>query len=158
MLQAAAMLVGLSVAWLLLTQSAWTPQNLALAGFVGVVCVGATMWLGGWRGIGAPPLLALANLRRAPGNFRAALGAARAAIAADISLRPALILIKPRPGPVAVKAALIAAINAAPGQMAVESDGDGLLAHVLDEEAVQPEQISELEDGVRAAYGLGAVA
>lgn len=156
MLQAAAMLVGMTVAWLLLTQSRWTPEHLAAAAGVGLLCVAVSAWLGGRRDLGAPLGLAVERLRRTPGNFHAALRTARAALAADVSLQPALILIKARPASSAVKAAFIGSINAEPGQIAVEADGDGLLAHVLDEESVEPHHLSALEDGVRAAFGIRA--
>jgi multisubunit Na+/H+ antiporter MnhE subunit len=154
MLQAAAMLVGLWAAWLLLTQARFTPEQIGVAVAIACLCVAVGVRFGGLRGLGFPPGVALQRLRRAPETFRAALGAARAAIAADISLRPALIRIKPRQLSASAKAAFADAISANPGWIAVESDAEGLLAHVLDEEAVEPHQISALEDGVRAAYGL----
>jgi multisubunit Na+/H+ antiporter MnhE subunit len=154
MLQAAAMLVGLWAAWLLLSQAPLTLENLAVAAAAAALCAAVSVRFGGVRDLGAPLGVAWRRLRRAPETFRAALSTARAAIAADISLRPALIRIKPRQGRVAVKAAFAEAISANPGWIAVESDADGLLAHVLDEEAVEPHQISALEDDVRAAYGL----
>jgi multisubunit Na+/H+ antiporter MnhE subunit len=154
MLQAAAMLVGLWAAWLLLTQAPLSPEQIGVGLVVACVCALVRVRFGGWRDLAAPPGIVLQRLRRAPETFRAALNTTRAAIAADISLRPGLIRIKPRPGRAAARAALANAISDSPGWMTVESDADGLLAHVLDEEAVEPHQISALEDGVRAAYGL----
>jgi multisubunit Na+/H+ antiporter MnhE subunit len=154
MLQAAVMLVGLWAAWLLLTQAPLTLEQIGLGAALACLCAAISARFGGWRDLSAPPGLVWRRLRRMPETFRAALSTARGAIAADISLRPALIRIKPRPARAPVKAALAEAISASPGWIGVESDADGLLAHVLDEDGVQPHQVSAIEDGVRAAYGL----
>lgn len=154
MLQAATMLAGLWAAWLLMTQAVLTPTQMALGACVALLVAGLSLRFGGMRQFGAPLGVALRRLRAAPENFRAALNTARATVAADIVLRPGLVRIKPRQNDSSVKAAFGAALGANPGWMTVESDAEGLLLHVLDEEAVQPHDISALEDGVRAAYGL----
>lgn len=154
MLQAAAMLVGLWAVWLLLAPAPLSFEHLGLGAAVAVMAAALSVRFGGWRDVGVQPGLAWLRVRSAAEGLRAALVTSRAAMAADISLRPALIRIKPRPAPAAVKAAFADAVSASPGWLAVESDADGLLVHVIDEDAVEAHQISALEDGVRAAFGL----
>lgn len=154
MLQTATMLAGLWAVWLLVTQAPLTPEQLGIGAGVAFMCALIAARFCGMRDLGAPVGVGMRRLRHAPEDFRAALSTARAAIAADVSLRPGLVRIKPRVATDTVKAAFAAAVSARPGWVAVESDADGMLAHVLDEEAVQPHDISAIEDGVRAAYGL----
>jgi hypothetical protein len=44
-------------------------------------------------------------------------------------------------------------ISAVPGAVVVESDADGLLVHVIDEDAIAAEDLTRLETRVLAALG-----
>lgn len=64
--------------------------------------------------------------------FRGAFKTARAAVAADVTVWPALVRIKSA-SPQAELAAAAHKASAAPGALVVAADSDGLLVHVLDE-------------------------
>lgn len=153
MLHAAAMLTGLFIIWLALTQRGFSIVDLAVAFAVAMACVLAT-----WRfgGIGrafvrAPRLLAL-RLARVGAVARGAVRTLRDAIAADVTLRPALVRVRSRVTGAGARAVLAELISAAPGEVVVEADADGLLLHVNDEDGVDAAELGALE-----AQVLGAV-
>lgn len=153
MLHAAAMLAGLLLVWFALTQRAVSVTDLALAG----VAAGACLLLA-WRfgGVGraflrAPRLLVL-RLRRVGAVLRGAVSAVRAALAADVTLKPALVRVRSRASGAGARVVLAEMISAAPGQVVVEADADGLLLHVMDEDRVDAAELGAIE-----AHVLGAV-
>lgn len=155
MLHAAASFIGLLALWLLLTHRWSTPQDLALAAGVAAACVLVGMRFGGLgRGGGfmrAPRLLLLA-LGRIGAVMTGAMATIRAAVAADVALKPALVRGKLRPSSDFARAALAHMISAAPGGLVVEADADSLLVHVLNEDALDAAELGQFE--MRAAKAL----
>lgn len=162
MLHVAALIAGLVGLWITLS---WTsdlsasPAELAAAGvFAAVLTAMWTARLGGvdresaphWRMARLAPLF----VRRFSDTARGAGAAARAAIAADVTLRPALVRIRTRRQSDASRAALAHFISAAPGGVTVDVDGEGMLAHVLQEDTLDAPELAALEaDIVRAVDG-----
>ena len=154
MLHAAAMLTGLFILWLLLTQRWSEPADIALAVFAALIGVAATARLGGLGRGGpfthAPQLLAL-TIGRAGEIVSGALACIRAAIAADVTLKPALVRVKTRAASAFARAALSDLISAAPGAVVVETSARDLLVHVIDEDATDAALLAGLEARVLAA-------
>jgi multisubunit Na+/H+ antiporter MnhE subunit len=157
MLHAAATSIGLWLVWLLLAQRWTSGLDLGFGVAVAVCCALLGARFGGVaRGaVASTPSLALLALARAPAMLRGSVATVRAAIAADVSLKPALVLIKPRPASEEARAALATMMSLAPGAVVVEADDEGLLAHVLDEDAVDAVRVGALEAGVLAAMQEG---
>jgi multisubunit Na+/H+ antiporter MnhE subunit len=154
MFHAAAMLIGLAAVWLLYAQRSSMGADAALAFGVAAACVLLTLRFGGVeRGfLQAPARIGLA-LARAGAVMRGALSTMRAAIAADVTLAPALVRVKTRATSAQSRAAFADMISAAPGMMVVESDADGFLAHVLNEDAVDTADLGRLEARVLNTVG-----
>ena len=153
MLHAAAMLTGLFLIWLALTQRAFSIPDLAVAFAAALACVLAAWRFGGvGRGFARAPRLLVLRMRRAGAVVRGAVRALRDAIAADVTLRPALVRVRSRVTGAGARAVLAELISAAPGQVVVEADADGLLLHVNDEDGVDAAELGALE-----AQVLGAV-
>jgi len=162
MLHVAALIAGLTGLWITLFWGSAPPAELAAAGLCAAVLT--AMWiarLGGvdresaphWRVLRLAPLFA----RRVSEAARGAGAAARAAIAADVTLRPALVRIRTRRQSEASRAALAHFISAAPGGVIVDVDGDGMLTHVLHEDALDAPELAALEaQVVRAVDGAQA--
>jgi multisubunit Na+/H+ antiporter MnhE subunit len=151
MLHAAAMLTGIFLLWLLVVQPGTSPQGLAIGTGVALACVVLGARLGGVTSAFArAPFLAVSALGRLGVVLRGALSTIRAAVAADIALKPALVRLKTRVKGVEASAALAAMISASPGMVVVETDAEGLLVHVLDEDAVGAADLGRLEDRVLA--------
>ena len=156
MLHAAAMLLGLCILWLLATQRLGSAQDIALAVFVGACCV-AVAWRAGGIGdafVRAPRAL-LTVASRAGAVLAGGVATMRAAVAADVTIKPALVRIRTR-GRGADRAAFADLLSATPGMAVVETDADGLLVHVMDEDAIDAADLGRLErisgaadDGVR---------
>lgn len=147
MLHAAAMVIGLSAVWLLFLDA----RNAAAAIGVSASVVLLIWRLGGVRANAfahAPGLVALA-VARAGAVARGAARTMRAVLAADVTLRPALVRIRTRAAAPAARAALVGALSAAPGAVVVDGDGDSLLLHVLDEDKVDAGEIGAAEARVR---------
>lgn len=150
MIEAAAMLAGLWALWLLLTQQWRDPEEFAMAAGAALLCTLIAL-LAGVRGIGAfaraPQLIVLA-LGRSGDVFASAMSTVRAAIAADVTLRPALVRLKTRPASDTARAAFASFISSAPGAVVADADENGLLVHVLDEEDVEASALVTLEGRV----------
>jgi multisubunit Na+/H+ antiporter MnhE subunit len=146
MLHAAAMLTGLFFLWLLATQRWGSIEEAALAAGVAAACVLVSARLGGVSAAYArAPGLIWAAFARTGEVARGVWSTLRAALAADVTLRPALVRIKTRATRAATKAAFADALSATPGMAVVETDPDGLLAHVIDEESVDPAELGRVE-------------
>lgn len=151
---AAAMLIGLALLWLLYAQRALTALEFALAFGVAAVCVVLALRFGG-AGCGfsqAPARIGLA-FARAAAVMRGALTTMRAAVAADVTLAPALVRVKTRATSAESRAALADMISASPGMVVVETDLDGFLVHVIDEDAVDTVDLGRLEARVLNTVG-----
>lgn len=155
MFHAAAMLLGLFVVWLLSTQAWSTPQDLAIAAAAAIACAAFAVRFGGMtrNPFGRAPQFAMLVLSRAGVVMSGALVTIRAALAADVTLRPALVRVKTRASRPLARAAFADMISAVPGAVVVESDVDGLLVHVIDEDGVDARDLGALETRVLTAAG-----
>ena len=152
MRQAAVMFTGLWTLWALLTQRGGGASELGLGFAAALVCVLIAARFGGVSSPAFSPGILLLTLERLPSVFRGALATLGAAVAADVTLKPALVRIKPQPSRNSARAALAGLIGAAPGTLVVELDTEGLLAHVLNEDSVDARQISVLEERVLGVF------
>ncbi len=155
----AALLASLAGLWIILFSATRDVTSLIVAG---VVAVGVVLWiarLGGVDGESAPlwRLLRLAPLSigRFFASARGAAGTARMALAADVPMRPALVRVRLRAQSDAARAALTHFISADPGGLVVDVDREGLLVHVLQEDAVDAPQLARVENGVIGALEGG---
>jgi multisubunit Na+/H+ antiporter MnhE subunit len=156
MLHAAAMLAGLFLLELIATQYSPSPYRFVIAVIVALMCVAAAARFGG---VGrnafsyAPQFLRLV-LARSGAVVRGSLSVIRAATAADVTVKPALVRIKARSGDPFSAAAVADLISAVPGMIVVEADADGLLVHVMNEDAVDAADLGALEVSVLASLGV----
>ena len=149
MLHAAAMLCGLVILWMLATQHASSPQDWAIAGAAAVACVAGGVRCGGAsRAFSRAPRLFALNVTRAGAMLRGTLMTLRAAASADVTMKPTLVRVRSRASSVAERASFANMISATPGMAVVESDADGLLVHVIDEDAIDAADLGRLEDMV----------
>ena len=149
MLHAAAMLAGLAVLWMLVTQRASSPQDWAIAVVASFVCVLVAARFGGASSAfaRAPRLLAV-SVARAGAVARGSLATLRAAISADVTMKPALVRVRSRANRSAERASFANMISATPGMAVVETDADGLLVHVINEDAIDAADLGRLEEHV----------
>lgn len=146
MLHAAALLTGLCVLWLLATQRLASAQDAGVALGAALFCVALASRLGGaGSGFARAPQILFAAVRRVGAVLRGAISVVRAAVAADVTLRPALVRVRTRSAEASDRAAFANMISATPGMAVVECDPDGLLVHVIDEEAMDPADLGRLE-------------
>lgn len=149
MLDGAAMLVGLFLLWLAAVGVPDSVDNL-VAMILAVVA--ASMVAVRFGGVGAAFARAPASLawlaRRCVALFAAVFRTLRTGLAGE-ALAPALMRVRPRDNSESGRALLSARISAHPGMVVVETDGEGLLVHVINENAVNSDRI-ELQVG-----GLG---
>jgi len=144
MLHAAAMVAGLFVIGFVFAQG-WASRDaaaLALAAALASAALAAR--LGGVRRnpFSSAPQFAAQLLSRIGAVMRRSLSVVRAALAADIALKPALVRVRSDGADGFALAAAADAISAAPGSVVVETDRDGLLVHVIDEDAVSAEALA----------------
>ncbi len=149
MVHAAAMLTGLWALWLLLTQYWTAPTALLVGGAVALACVLIAARFGALKdGDGAfarAPQLMWLTATRGGDVLRGALGVMRAAVAADVTLKPALVRVRTRATSDLARAAMADMISAAPGAVVVDVDSEGFLVHVLDEDAIDVVALGDLE-------------
>jgi multisubunit Na+/H+ antiporter MnhE subunit len=147
MLHAAAMLCGLAVLWILVTQRATSPQDWAIALIASVVCVAVALRFGGAsRAYARAPRLLVLTAVRAGAVMRGALSTLRAALSADVTMKPTLVRVRSRTENGTEQASLANMISATPGMAVVETDADGLLVHVINEDAIDAADLGRLED------------
>ncbi len=159
MLHAAAMLTGLFLIWLALTQRGFSLVELAVGLVAAIGCVAVAQRFGGvGRAFARAPRLLLLRLSRAGAVAQGAFGAVRAAIAADVTLKPALVRVRSRVTGAGARAVLAEMISAAPGQVVVEADAEGILLHVNDEDGVDAAELGRLEAQVLSAISQEAPA
>jgi multisubunit Na+/H+ antiporter MnhE subunit len=152
MLHAAAMLLGLCIIWLLATQRYSSSEDIAVAVAAAAACVALAVRLGGvsrtyWR---APRAL-FTVLARAGAVVRGALATLRAALAADVTIKPALVRVRTR-GQGIERAAFADMLGATPGMAVVETDPEGLLVHVMNEDGIDAADLGRLER-ITGAHG-----
>jgi multisubunit Na+/H+ antiporter MnhE subunit len=146
MLHAAAMLCALVVLWMLVSQQWSSPQAWLTAAAAGVACVTVAARFGGvsesfWRA----PRRAIVALWRAGAVMRAAVAAIRKAVSADVTLNPALVRVRTRMTQSSERAAFARLLTAMPGMAVVETDADGFLMHVIDEDSIDASELGRLE-------------
>ncbi len=157
MLHAAAMLIGLFLFGVLVAGRGFAPDVMIAVAAIAFACVLISARFGGIaRGAFGAPQLAWLALSRTGAVVRGALTTMRAAIAADVTLNPALVRVRTRANDPFAKAALAELMSAAPGVVVVEADTDSALIHVNDEDAVDAADIGALEARVIGALGNGA--
>jgi len=150
MLHAAAMLLGLTLIWFVAAPSSASLVNIGVAAAAALACTLFAARAGGLSASFArAPRAIMVTLTRLPAVFGGALMTLRAAISADVTLRPALVRIKSR-GAGPARGAFANVLSSAPGMVVVETDHDGFLVHVLDEDDVDANELGELERNVGA--------
>jgi multicomponent Na+:H+ antiporter subunit E len=149
MLHAAAMLCGLVVLWMLATQHVTSPQDWAIAGVASLMCVAVALRFGGVsRAFARAPRLFALNFARAGAVVRGTLSTLRAAVSADVTMKPTLVRVRSRAQSVAERASFANMISATPGMAVVETDADGMLVHVIKVDAIDAADLGRLEDMV----------
>lgn len=146
MVHAAATWIGLFLLGLLAMQGA----DAAALAVGAAACAGASVYLLGRERASAASILSsvIAVLRRLPAVLAGAAGTLRAAAAADVTLRPALVRIKAHADSDFSLGATVLALSAAPGAVAVDVNDDALLVHVIREDDESAAQLAALEASV----------
>ncbi|HYD73754.1 MAG TPA: Na+/H+ antiporter subunit E [Candidatus Binatia bacterium] len=155
MLHAAAMLAGLFALGLLLTQG-WASRDQVLLAFgAALASAGAAMWLGGIRknAFSTAPQFVVLIASRAVDAVRAALSTIRAALAADVTLKPTLVSVHAETTGTFAKAAAADLISAMPGSVVVETESDGMLVHVMNEDEMDAATFTALQRRTAALLG-----
>lgn len=156
MLHAAAMLIGLFLVALLALAQRPLGEAATFAGTLSLACVlfaarfggiGASVW-------SAPQAIAL-GLSRAGAVLSGAVWTIRSAIAADVTLNPALVRVRSRAQRGLARAVMADLVSAAPGALVVETEADGDLVHVTNEDAIDASDLGILEARVIAALEGG---
>ncbi len=152
MLHAAAMLLGLCIIWLLATQQFGSVGDFAAAAAAAALCTFvAARTTGVSRAFARAPRALFTVFARAGAVLRGCLTTMGAALAADISIKPALVRVLTR-GRNPDRAAFADMLGATPGMAVVETDAEGLLVHVMNEDAIDAADLGRLE-GMTGAPG-----
>jgi multisubunit Na+/H+ antiporter MnhE subunit len=145
MLHAAAMLLGLCIFWLLATQRFSSGADVAVAVAAAAACTLLALRLGGpSQTFARAPRALFTVFARAGAVVRGALSTLRAALAADVTIKPALVRVRTQ-GRGAERAAFADMLGATPGMAVVEADPDGLLVHVMNEDDIDAADLGRLE-------------
>ena len=142
MLHAAAMLTGLWIVWLLLTQRWDSALDLGVGAGAALLCVGLAL-----RGGGAGEAFA-----RLPSSLLLVNEISKA-LGMNVTLKPALVRVKTRARKGEERAAFASMISATPGMAVVDADADGMLVHVLNEDEVDAVDLGALEARVIGGGG-----
>lgn len=154
MLHAAAMLIGIFALALAVFGRGLAPEALAAAAMIAATCVMFALRFGGVGKNGfSAPQSGLLGVARAGAIVQGALATIRRAVAADVTLRPALVRVKTRASDAFARAVLADQMSAAPGAVVVDADTAGFLVHVTDEESVDAAELGALEARVLGALG-----
>lgn len=154
MLHAAAMLIGIFALAVVVIGRGPMPEALLAAALIAAACTLFAVRFGGvGKNVFAAPQLGVLGLSQTGAVLRGAMATLRAAVAADVTLKPALVRVKTRSDDGFVRAALATQMSAPPGGAVVETDDDGFLVHVINEDGVDASGIGGLEGRVRAALG-----
>ncbi|MEZ5995998.1 MAG: Na+/H+ antiporter subunit E [Hyphomonadaceae bacterium] len=146
MLQAATMLLALFGIWMVAAPQAGVAPSMAVAGAASVMSVLVALRFGGVGGAFVrAPLGIAARVRGAGSAIRGVLATLRSALAADVTLAPALVKVKSE-NPIGPEGrAFASALASAPGFVVVEAGEDGILVHVLDEDRLDPVELGRIE-------------
>jgi multisubunit Na+/H+ antiporter MnhE subunit len=158
MLHAAAMLAGLFALGLLITQG-WMSRDQALLVFgAALVSVGVAMSMGGVRknAFSMAPQFAVLVFSRTGAIVRGALSTIRAALAADVTLKPALVSVRSDASGSLAQAAAADLVSAVPGSVVVASEGGEMLVHVMNEDAMGSAAFAALEARAASLLGRGS--
>lgn len=151
MLDGAAMLVGLALLWLAAAGVPNSVDKLAAMSLAIVAAFAVAARFGGLGAAFAQTPTGLAWLaRRSAALSAAALRTLRAGLAGEVALAPALMRVRPRDNSESGRALLAGRISAHPGMVVVETDAEGLLVHVINENEVNSERL-ELQVGNQGA-------
>jgi multisubunit Na+/H+ antiporter MnhE subunit len=157
MLHAAAMLIGIFLLALMAFAQRDLGQATLLAASAAAICVlfGARFGGLGHTVMSAPQALVL-GLMQTGTIVSGALKVMRSAIAADVTLEPALVRVKARAKSGFARAVLADLVSSAPGSVVVAVEADAALVHVTDEDAIDAAEIGALEARVVTALDGGA--
>jgi multisubunit Na+/H+ antiporter MnhE subunit len=134
MLEAIALFLGTFVLWLLLQQQFMALGiAAAVAASASVTLIAAQLARPGRGTFTRMPQLLLVQTTRAGAAFADTFAIVRAAIAADVRLKPALVRVRTRSSEPLGLATLANLIGASPGAVVIASDEEGLLVHVNQE-------------------------
>ncbi|MGH6950677.1 MAG: Na+/H+ antiporter subunit E [Vitreimonas sp.] len=151
MLHAAAMLLGLCILWLLATQRFNSVWDFAVAIAAAALCTFVAARTAGVSGAFARAPWALFTVAaRAGAVLRGCLTTMRMALTAGAPIKPALVRVRMRGSE---RAAFADMLSATPGLAVVDTDSDGLLAHVMDEDAIDAADLARLEQQVQGFGG-----
>lgn len=154
MLHAAAMLCGLILLWMLSTQAWSYPQAWAIAVGASLFAVLVALRFGGASpAFARAPKLLFAVVARSGAVVRGALSTMRRAVSADVTLNPALVRVKMRAPRAVERASFAHMLTATPGMAVVETDADGLLLHVINEDKIDAADLGRLEEAVVSGKG-----
>jgi multisubunit Na+/H+ antiporter MnhE subunit len=154
MLHAAAMLCGLILLWMLNTQAWSSPQSWAIAAGASFFSVLVALRFGGASpAFSRAPKLLLAVVARSGAVVRGALSTMRRAVSADVTLNPALVRVKMRAPRAVERASFAHMLTSTPGMAVVETDADGLLLHVMNEDKIDATELGRLEQAVVSGKG-----
>ena len=157
MLHAAAMLLGLCILWLLATQRYGSLADAAAAVAAAALCAAiAARAFGVTHAFARAPRALLTVFRRAGAVLRGCFATMRSGLAADIRINPALVRVRTR-GRGPERAAFADMLTATPGMAVVETDPEGLLVHVMNEDAIEAADLGQLEALTGARDDLGVV-
>lgn len=154
MAQAAILLfLGLGGLWALWVQRAATAQDFFFAALAVLACAGLSLRFARARVIplGAALKAFAVFAGRLGQSWRDAGAVMSAALSADVKLRPSLVRVRLRGTDEARHAALANLVTASPGAASVELDADGLLVHVLREDAIDARDLGRLEASLLGA-------
>jgi multisubunit Na+/H+ antiporter MnhE subunit len=117
-----------------------------VAGAIGFCVTLVALRLGGVSSVFArmPRLLGL-SLQQTGAALGGGWRTLRAALAADVTLAPALVRVKTRLARGDEQASLVSALSVAPGMVVVDADSDGLLVHVMNEGEVDAAELGRIE-------------
>jgi multisubunit Na+/H+ antiporter MnhE subunit len=157
MLHAAAMVAGLFVIGFVMAQGWSSSDGAALTLAAALTSVAVAMRLGGLRKnpFSSPQFLMLL-VARAEAVIRGALSTIRAALAADVTLKPALVRVRTDMADVFSQAAAADLISAAPGSVVVETDREAMLVHVINEDATDSDALARTHQRAARLLGQGS--
>lgn len=156
MLRAAAAFFSAFSIWLLVAQRVHSAAELVLGAGIAAAAVLIGLHFGGGASGGfarAPGMLWL-GASRGKGVISGSMLTARAALAGDVKLSPGLVRLKMRSDDPDVRADLAALISATPGAVVVDTDVEGLLIHLIDEDDADGHELSGLEARTLTAHGV----
>ncbi len=155
MLHAAAMLAGFFIIAFLLVQGWTSHDQLGFALIASLASVGVALRLWGFRKtpFSAPHHFIALAVSRLGAMWSGTMAVIRTAVAADVTVKPALVRVRGGEADAFASAACANSISMAPGAVVVETDGEGMLVHVIDEDKQSADAFAALER--RAAALLG---